>query len=330
MGSEVLRALRNDGIGIRGGDRAESIDWHVADLECEWILGDLHRKSNLEAMIEGAEAMIHCAGYRPSEGEEVLRAKRQGVEGLRAVLDTCLRFGLRKVVYVSAASTVQQSGGPPGEKEERERSWDENSYYLPGSSGSSYAEVKAAMEAEVYRYISKGLPVTIVNPGFVLGPGDVNMENLGFLPELLQGRPRWFPRERTNVADVRDVAGGVLGALKMGRPGRRYLLGGEEVEIEVLLKRCSEKLGREYLGTAVDPNLYGPIRQWDWWGPRSWGQRAGFRRRRGGTRDWLEVAKWSGSIESQRAEAEIGYRTRSMERTLDDMIRWIRQVGYLV
>ena len=325
VGAEVVRALRGDGMLVRGAAIGKRIDWHVADLECEWIYEKPEEEGALDALLEGVDGLIHCGGYRPRWGEGVDQGKARGVKDLRRVLDSCERYGVRKVVYLSSASTVQEQA--PGETPGRVS--DESSYYIPGSSTSPFAEVKAAMEAEVYRYVSSGLPVTIVNPGFVLGPGDVHLENQVFLAHLVQKTGALIPRGSTNVVDVRDLAGGIVGALKMGRPGRRYLLGGEEVELEDLLKQCAQLLDRECSCRVLDPTIYERVIDLTRTRAVQWIRKGICLEAKRLEGSWVEMARWSASIQSDRAVAELGYRTRSLESTLMDTVTWARRVGYL-
>ena len=81
-----------------------------------------------------------------------------------------------------------------------------------------------------------GRPVVVVNPTMPVGPGDRGVSPptrlirdfcLGKLPARMDCT--------LNLIDVRDVAEGLVRAMDRGRPGRRYLLGGENLTLVGLL-----------------------------------------------------------------------------------------------
>lgn len=49
---------------------------------------------------------------------------------------------------------------------------------------------------------------------------------------------------KSNVADIRDVAQGILSALEKGRSGERYILGGENTTVEEFSDMVCDVVGR--------------------------------------------------------------------------------------
>ena len=70
--------------------------------------------------------------------------------------------------------------------------------------------------------------MVVVNPGFVIGPGDVHRVSSWPIEEYLRGVVRFMVRGGLSYVDVRDVAAGHLLAEQRGVSGQRYILTNEE------------------------------------------------------------------------------------------------------
>jgi dihydroflavonol-4-reductase len=113
----------------------------------------------------------------------------------------------------------------------------------------------------------------------------------------------------------------VLAASK-GRTGERYILGGENVtlsELLRLLERCSSR-----------PM---PVRAIPGWlalaaaGVAEWMADHVTGRAPAATREGVKLALRSGPFDSRKARDEFGYRTRTLQETLDDAVAWLQSAG---
>lgn len=322
VGGQVLTALSRSGYRLRAGYRDRSIRWHVEEIKCEWLPMELERPASVRRLVRGAQAVIHCAGYIPKRSQGIGEARRRGVARLRTVLDACQREEVRRVVYLSSAATTLQTGemkNSPGAP-----IVDETSLYIPGSVEDSYVEAKAAMEAELYRYIASGLEIVVALPTAAFGPGDVKGHTSRFI-DAINSRGLASPKGlKVNICDVRDLAQGVISALQRGRSGRRYLFGGNTIgyaEFVESIARLSEiEMPRPTMTAAA-------IRS-----ARQLGERVG---------EPFDCAPLSTfqlpselelraqEVSSARATAELGYHCRALDQTIIDTIRWCCRVGYL-
>ncbi|GAV65834.1 3Beta_HSD domain-containing protein [Cephalotus follicularis] len=83
-----------------------SDDLNAHGVQC--IQGDIARKSDVERAVRGADCVFHLASYGMS-GKEMLqfgRVDEVNVNGTCHVLDACLEFGIRRLVYVSTYNVV--------------------------------------------------------------------------------------------------------------------------------------------------------------------------------------------------------------------------------
>jgi dihydroflavonol-4-reductase len=126
---------------------------------------------------------------------------------------------------------------------------------------------------------------------------------LGRLPAVVDGE--------TNVADVRDVARGHLLAAERGLPGERYVLGGHDLRWVELIERVAELSGVRRPVVVLPPEAGAAARAAEALRLPSLVSAEGV---------VLMAQNWRFS--SRKARRELGYRTRSLDRTLTDTIDW--------
>jgi len=96
--------------------------------------------------------------------------------------------------------------------------------------GNPYARTKYLGELEAKKFCEQGLPIVIVNPGVVLGAGDIKPTPSGsFILNVLNKKMPGYYDGGTNMVDVEDVARGHILAAQKGRIGKRYILGNENM-----------------------------------------------------------------------------------------------------
>ncbi|MDH5552815.1 MAG: NAD-dependent epimerase/dehydratase family protein [Nitrosomonas sp.] len=79
IGREILRNLVSNGYHVRALARKPRKD----EVSIHWILGDLNNKTALHQLVEGVDAVIHCAGsVRGSSLEEFVRTNVDGTSNL--------------------------------------------------------------------------------------------------------------------------------------------------------------------------------------------------------------------------------------------------------
>jgi dihydroflavonol-4-reductase len=234
------------------------------------------------------------------------------VQQTRFVCEAALRAGIEKMVYTSSLTTI---GAPP---KGTSRLADERDRYLPGSvSESAYYECKYAMESEVLRYAAAGLPVVVVNPTFVLGPGGAE-GTIGSLMKIIAGGwGRVGIGVEQNAVDVRDVAEGHLRAASRGGQGERYILGGTNIRVDVLMKRIAEILDVPGPGANLPVGWLRAVAR-----AVNFGTMGALSNHLFGLEEWRPLS-------SEKAKNELGYESRPLDVTLHDTIESYREQGVL-
>src|SRR5690606_23370483 len=179
------------------------------------------------------------------------------------------------------------------------------------------AEIVALREAAL------GLPVVIVHPTTVLGPGDRRPTPTGsMIVHFLNGRMKVFVDLVHDVVDVRDVALGHALALERGRPGERFLLGGERMTMREIVRVLAELTGLPEPRLALPPRLLAAIGRVDEWLAA-----------RLGREPLVPVeaalhARDSRPLASERAQRLLGLAPRPGREVLADAARWFAEHGY--
>ena len=186
----------------------------------EVFLGDITSRHDVKRASENVDEIYHLAGTVQRNPKNAGVLHETHVEGTRNVCEAMLQCGVSKAVFVSTSGTIAV-GHTPIERDETAtfateivRRWP---YYMS----------KIDAEKLTLKYIKEAnLPIVIVNPSLLLGPGDARISSTGDIALLLEGQIMAIPTGGLNLVDVRDVAVGIVDAIRLGRLGERYLLGG--------------------------------------------------------------------------------------------------------
>ena len=80
-------------------------------------------------------------------------------------------------------------------------------------------------------YEKHDLPVVVLNPSLLLGPGDRQLSSTNDIRLFLDRKITNIPAGGLNFVDVRDTAACFIAAIERGRPGQRYLIGGHNMTV---------------------------------------------------------------------------------------------------
>ncbi|MFQ6100006.1 MAG: NAD-dependent epimerase/dehydratase family protein [Anaerolineae bacterium] len=310
IGGQIARAAVAQGWQVRGLRRRPNAVGAIGDLEIEWVSGDLADPASLVTAMRGCPLVFHAAGYYPHRARNVWETVRHGVTGMRNVLAAASTAGVKRLVYTSALTTI----GPPSDPS---RLAGERDLYTPGSIPNPYLEVKWAMEMEALRATAQGLPVVIVLPTAVFGPGDVKPTTGKLLLLVAKGRIPGYIEGEINVVDGRDVAAGHIAAARRGRPGQRYILGGHNLTLREMQTIIAEAAGRKPPRAKLPLWLVRVIAEV--------GSLLGVP----GTHHLRAIRHWQ-PLDTTRARKELGLlEPIPFEQTCRDALAWFREHGYL-
>jgi dihydroflavonol-4-reductase len=169
-----------------------------------------------------------------------------------------------------------------------------------------------------------GMHVVTVNPTTPIGEQDVKPTPTGRI--VVDFMKRKFPayvETGLNLVDVRECARGHVAALEKGRPGERYILGGEDLTLKQILDKLGQITGLPspriklpyffaFAAGVVDEAITGMILKRE---PRA-------------TVDTVRMGKKKMFASSAKAERELGWKIVPVDGALRRAVEWFRANGY--
>jgi len=316
VGAAVARALGAAGWQVRALVRAGSDRSNLQPLAVEAIEGDLADSSSLERALAGCEGLFHVAADYRLGARHPEQLYRTNVDGTRNILSAARTARVPRIVYTSSVATIGiPADGSPGE---------EGTPVALSNMIGHYKRSKFLAEEVARDAAREGLSVVIVNPSTPVGPGDIKPTPTGQLVlDAAAGRMPAYVDTGLNIVHVDDVAAGHLLAFERGRAGERYILGGEDMTLQIILQEIAR------IAHAKPPSIRLPYavvlpvayfaEAFAWVSGRSGRV----------TLEGVRMSRKRMFFSSGKAVAELGYRWRPPLQAFEDALRWFRERGML-
>jgi dihydroflavonol-4-reductase len=290
---------------VRRTSHTQELERHGASL----VIGDVtDRNSVLEGM-KGADWVINLANI----SSLWMRAKRTyteiNVEGTRTVMECALQLGVSRVLHVSTALVYGKPQDDPFTEDSS-----------PGPTRvSEYARSKYRGDHIAWDlHETKGLPLVIIYPGQVIGPGD-NSPSGEQIKRISNGRlgATAFGGAIITYVHVEDVVEVIIRALeKRNNDGEKYLVGKERLSVREFTELVSEVAGvpppKIHLPDAIATALFMPgilvaniIRK-----PPMFGL----------STDMIRVTRQGMSFDGSKVERDLGVTYTPIRAALEDVI----------
>ncbi len=316
VGSHVARAYAAEGASLRLLTRQSSNLSGLEGLAAETVIGDLRRAESLRSALSGCDALVHVAAdYRlwVTDPAEMYAAN---VVGTRELLRIAREVGVPRVVYTSSVATM-------GFKLDGTIVDEATPVSLAEMIG-HYKRSKYLAEEEAIKAARAGQHVMILNPTTPVGSNDLKPTPTGrIIVDFLNRNFPAYVDTGLNLVDVAEVARMHVVALERGRPGERYILGGENLTLKQILDRLSTLTGLPSPSMKVphavamafafiDENLTGRLRGKE---PRA-------------TVEAVRMGRKMMFATSARAERELGLKDVPVYHALRVAVEWFWAHGY--
>jgi len=216
VGGRVARQLVQDGHQVVAVVRNPAKAKDLADLGITLHTGDVTDKESMRAPMASVDGVFHIAAWYKVGVRDKSDGVKVNIEGTRNVLELMQELGIPKGVYTSTLGVNEDTGGKLVDE----------TYRYSGPFYSEYTRTKAEAHHIADQFIAKGLPLVIVMPGLVYGPGDTSSLRVTLI-QYLQRRLPVIPRQLAYCwAHVDDAARAHILAMEKGKPGETYIIGG--------------------------------------------------------------------------------------------------------
>lgn len=217
IGGRVTRRLIQAGHEVVALVRSPQRAAFLKDLGVLLAEGDITDKSTLIPAMSGVDGVFHIAAWYKVGVKSKGVAEKINVEGTRNILEAMKELGIHKGVYTSTLAVNSDTKGEIVDE----------TYRYDGPHLSEYDLTKWRAHYEVAEpMIKRGLPLIIVLPGVVYGPGDTSQLGEAFRKILLRKIPFVVKKNAYCWAHVDDVAQGHISAMEKGKPGDSYIIAG--------------------------------------------------------------------------------------------------------
>lgn len=219
VGSALANTLVGEKIDLHALTRPTSDLSRVKHLPISWHVGDITKPKSLRHVFDDADWVIHAAGMLGRAGVPNATYRRINTEGTNNVLAEIEKSGeAPRILYISSAGVLGPFTGQDGDPVPDET--------FPLAPSNPYEQSKAAAELIAQSYVTTGLPVVIVRPEFIYGPGDLHV--LGLF-RTIQRRQFFYIGDGYNTCHptyIDDTIDGLLRGLEHGKPGEIYHITG--------------------------------------------------------------------------------------------------------
>jgi nucleoside-diphosphate-sugar epimerase len=244
VGNVLARKLREAGhevhASVRNPDKAKDLQASGVKL----FKGDVTDKESMRAAMAGVDCVFHVAGWYKVGAKDKSDGEKVNIQGTRNVLELMQELKIPKGVYTSTLAVNSDTHGQLVDE----------TYRFKGKHLSEYDRTKAVAHDIAKEFIANGLPLVIVQPGLIYGPGDTSSLRVSLL-NLFKGQLPVLPLQTTQCwAHVDDVAQGHILAMAKGKVGESYYICGEPYQTYDTFKLASEISGKR-VPLGVSPKI---------------------------------------------------------------------------
>ena len=233
IGGRLARQLRDAGHEVIAVVRTPSKAQALAQLGVTLHQGDVTEKESMRKPMTGVDGVFHVAGWYKVGVRDKSQAYAINVEGTRNVLELMRELKIPKGVYTSTLAVNSDTHGVEA---------DEN-YHFTGKHISVYDATKAEAHDVAVKMIKEGLPLVIVQPGLVYGPGDTSSVRTSLIQYLTKKLPVMPKQTAFSWAHVDDIAHAHWLAMEKGKVGENYNICGPTYTFIDALKIANEITG---------------------------------------------------------------------------------------
>lgn len=318
LGKQLIYGLTQRSIKPIAQVRQLSDTRYIDKCKLEKRVADLRNVDEVARLVEGIDMIIHTAAWVNFRQDQLAVFQDINTKASVTLYNAAREAGVQRFVHVSTVAavagilrdtTARRRKHDPGPLANEETIFNLSHLQIP------YIQTKRAAEVELEKAAAEGGPDLItVNPSIIVAPSrtgdDRGKATKAFSKWFVPDIPIW-----ANLVDIRDVADGVIAALKRGRPGERYILGGDNITVHELVLAVSARLGKVPHLVRLPRAFYRTLART----AVALSHLTG-RRKISFYPDLIKMLDFNWVYSSAKARRELNYRNRSLFVTLDDLL----------
>jgi len=316
VGHHVARALAEQGADLRLLVRKSSKLENLEGIPGDTVVGDLARPESYAPALQRCEAVMHVAADYRLWIRDPDAMYRANVDGTRDLLKMAREAKVRRVVYTSSVATMAfRTDGIVV---------NEDTPVSIADMVGHYKRSKFLAEQQAIAAAEDGQKVIILNPTTPVGPNDSKPTPTGrIFVDFLNHKFPAYVDTGLNLVDVSEVARTHVAALDVGKPGRRYILGGENLTLKQILDKMSAITGIPSPTTKIP---FGIAASYAFFEELITGRIRGKEPR--ATLEEVRMGRKKMFASSARAQQELGFRILPVYPAMRAAIEWFRANGY--
>jgi dihydroflavonol-4-reductase len=209
--------------------------------EVQYLTGSVLDTDVVDDAMVGVDEVYHLAGLPGMWMPDKADFHAVNCRGTEVVIAAARKLGIARFLHCSTESILFPSSRS---KDAVAKDSPVTGDDMPGP----YTRSKMLAEQIAMQAAASGFPVVIGCPTMPIGPDDHSVTPpTAMLRHFLHGRFQLYLDFILNLVDVRDVAVGLVLAMERGRAGHRYVLGGECIPLNEVLRLMADISGRRPL-----------------------------------------------------------------------------------
>jgi len=234
VGGEITRQLIKAGHDVRAVVRDPQKAKWMDELGVKFYKGDVTDKESIREAMTGVDGVFHMAGWYKLGIKDKGEGERVNVQGTRNALELMQELKIPKGIYTSTCGVNSDTKGIVVDE----------SYHFSGKHISEYDRTKAVAHDLANTFIAGGLPLVIVMPDVIYGPGDTSTLRTSIIQFLNGYLPALPSQTGICMGHVDDTVQGHILAMEKGRIGETYIIAGDPLQMTDIFKLAAQITGK--------------------------------------------------------------------------------------
>ncbi|MFN0030701.1 MAG: NAD-dependent epimerase/dehydratase family protein [Flavobacteriales bacterium] len=231
----------------------------------EWVEGDVLDADSLLSAMTDCDHVYHCAAVVSYHKADRQLMYKVNVEGTANVVNAAIEMKTKKLCFVSSIAALGKV--KDGDVLNEQNEWKDSDY------NTHYGITKHLSELEVWRGVQEGLNAIVVNPGFIIGPGDASRSSASVFRKLNEGLA-YYPPGGTGFVAATDCSKMMVDLTTSEVHNERFILVAENLSMKYLFQKVAVALGKKSPEKSANNFIIHWVRMAEWMKEKLTGQKA--------------------------------------------------------